>query len=65
MKTGACNGTGETRPDDQLALEKPAPSSPPDLSQPEIEDDDQCVTVVTHLFILKVLQVLNGVAEVS
>lgn len=31
--------------------ERPPPSPPPNWSQAEIEDDDQCVTVVTHLLL--------------
>lgn len=57
--TGAAVGTVETRPAEQSvgglisSSQKPPPSPPTDWSQPEIEDDDQCVTVVTH-FLLQV-----------
>ncbi|XP_037613425.1 uncharacterized protein LOC119480876 [Sebastes umbrosus] len=53
--TGA--GTVETRTAEQSvgrlisSSQKPPPSPPADWSQPEIEDDDQCVTVVTHLLL--------------
>lgn len=53
--TGAGVGTAETRPAGQSkgglisTSQKPPPSPPADWSQPEIEDDDQCVTVVTRL----------------
>lgn len=53
--TGA--GTAETRPAEPSvrglisSSQKPPPSPPTDWSQPEIEDDDQRVTVLTHLLL--------------
>ncbi|KAM7370076.1 hypothetical protein PAMP_011360 [Pampus punctatissimus] len=55
LTAGAAVATEETRLAEQYvgglisAYERPPPSPPPDWSQPEIEDDDQCVTVVTYL----------------
>lgn len=55
--TGAAVGTLETRPAEQSieglisTSQEPPPSPPTDWSQPEIEDDDRCVTVVTHLLL--------------
>lgn len=54
---GAVVGTVETRTAEQSigglisTSQKPPPSPPTDWSQPEIEDDDRCVTVVTHLLL--------------
>ncbi|KAM7390684.1 hypothetical protein PAMA_008736 [Pampus argenteus] len=57
LTAGAAVATEETRLAEQYVgglistYERPPPSPPPDWSQPEIEDDDQCVTVVTHLLL--------------
>ncbi len=55
--TGAGDDTVEMRPAEQSKEElistsqKPPPSPAIDWSQPEIEDDDRCVTVVIHLLL--------------
>lgn len=52
-----CIRTGETITAEQSigepssSTDKPPPSPPPDLPQPETEDDNQCVTGVTHLLL--------------
>lgn len=57
LTAGAAVGTEETGLGEQYVgglistYERPPPSPPPDWSQAEIEDDDQCVTVVTHLLL--------------
>lgn len=67
LTAGAAVGTEETTLAEQYVgglistYERPPPSPPPDWSQPEIEDDDQCVTVEESGE--KVSSESNGAAE--